>query len=124
MVLSEDKESYLVGADAPEAGHASLLLTTTQSAVTQWTPLSGPCLAVETHHVSQRCSCETCMISDHIFHVQWCIIMVAIEAKAAAVHPLFHPPSGINLLCTVPCLVYEPASIYMLITAWDRSNKL
>lgn len=41
MVLSEDKESYLVVADAPELGHASLLLTTAQSAVTQWTPLSG-----------------------------------------------------------------------------------
>lgn len=41
MVLSEDKESYLVVADAPEPGHASLLLTTAQSAVTQWTPLSS-----------------------------------------------------------------------------------
>lgn len=34
MVLSEDKESYLVAADAAELGHASLLLTTAQSAVT------------------------------------------------------------------------------------------
>lgn len=41
MVLSEDKESYLVVADAPEPGHASLLLTSAQSAVTHWTPLSG-----------------------------------------------------------------------------------
>lgn len=37
MVLSPDKESYLVVADAPVLGHALLLLTTP---VTQWTPLS------------------------------------------------------------------------------------
>lgn len=41
MVLSEDKESYLVVVDAPEPGHASLLLTTARSAVTQCTSLLG-----------------------------------------------------------------------------------
>lgn len=28
--------------------------------------LIGLTLAMETHHISHRCSCETCMISDHI----------------------------------------------------------
>lgn len=74
MVLSEDKESYLVVADTPEPAHASLLLTTTQSTVTQWTLLS----ALAWQQKPTIFPGETCMISEHIFHVLQSFIRAVI----------------------------------------------
>ena len=54
MVLSEDKESYLVVADAPEPGHASPLLTTAQSAVSQTDSLIGLSPAGNPPHFPER----------------------------------------------------------------------
>ena len=63
-------------ADAPVPGRATFKnCSVSCQSVDSFT---GLCLAGETHQFPQRSSCETCMISDHIFHVLKYLIRVMI----------------------------------------------